>query len=148
MNTIENILFEESISSLRLELDFKNIPTKEYCEIILILKYCPSLVNNDIVAISEEIIWRIESMVFTLDKDTYKMIINLHSMLCKIPHTSKIINQLIVYCPWISKSPAVDPVVSPKAMKKANPVYKEPKIMKKARKKNDSPLKRNKHCPC
>ena len=143
MDTVENVLFEESIPDLRLELDFKNIPTKDYCEIVGLFKHSPSLVNEDIVSVAEEIISRIDSMVFTLDADTYKMISNLHFMLHRIPNTLNLIDQLIYYCPWISRSPAVEPVVSPQVMKKT-----KPKLMKKARKTSDSPLKKSKHCPC
>ena len=147
MDTVVNALFKERISDLRLELDFKNIPTKDYCEIVDIFKHCPSLVDEDIVSVAEEIISRIDSMVFTLDEDTYKMISNLNFMLHKIPNTLNIIDQLIFYCPWISKSPVVEPVVSPKVMKKAKQVHTKQKLMKKAKKTSDSPLK-SRRCPC
>ena len=74
---------------------------------------------------------------------TYKMISNIHFMLHRIPNTLNLIDQLIYYCPWISRSPAVEPVVSPRVMKKT-----KPKLMKKAKKTSDSPLKKSKHCPC
>tara|TARA_Y100000817_G_scaffold308919_1_gene297305 strand:- start:734 stop:1198 length:465 start_codon:yes stop_codon:yes gene_type:complete len=154
METVENVLLGEGIPALRLELDFENIPTKEYCEIVVIFKSCPSLVNDDIVSVTEEIISRIESMVFTLDEDTYRMINTIHFMLHKIPNTSNLIDRLMIYCPWISKSPAVDPVSSPKIMKKVKvkpqTIDKVPKIMKKEKVKSssDSPLRKSYLCPC
>ena len=86
-------------------------------------------------------------MIFTLDNDTYKMINNIHFMLHKIPNTLNLIDRLLLYCPWISKSPAVDPVSSPKIMKKMK--VKPPKIMKKVKSSSDSPLKSKSYlCPC
>ena len=154
METVENVLLGEGIPDLRLELDFENIPTKDYCEIVTLFKSCPSLVNDDIVSVTEEIISRIDSMIFTLDNDTYKLINNLHFMLHKIPNTTYLIDRLIMNCPWISKSPAVDPVSSPKIMKKEKvkpqTIDKVPKIMKKEKVKSssDSPLKKSYLCPC
>jgi len=156
METVENVLLGEGIPDLRLELDFENIPTKDYCEIVTLFKSCPSLVNDDIVSVTEEIISRIDSMIFTLDNDTYKLINNLHFMLHKIPNTTYLIDRLIMNCPWISKSPAVDPVSSPKIMKKMKikpqtvvSVDKVPKIMKKVKSSSDPPLKSKSYlCPC
>ena len=157
MHTVENVLLGEGIQDLRLELDFENIPTKDYCEIVALFKSCPSLVNDDIVSVTEEIISRIDSMIFTLDNDTYKLINNLHFMLHKIPNTTYLIDRLIMNCPWISKSPAVDPVSSPKIMKKPkkqgthiSDVSERPKIMLKVKQAIiDTPLKpQSKYCPC
>tara|TARA_Y100000817_G_scaffold130981_1_gene102636 strand:+ start:313 stop:786 length:474 start_codon:yes stop_codon:yes gene_type:complete len=157
MHTVENVLLGEGIQDLRLELDFENIPTNDYCEIVVALKSCPSLVNDDIVSITEEIILRIESTYFRLTDDTYKMINNLHYMLHKIPNTSNLIDNLKFYCPWISKSPAVDPVSSPKIMKKPkkqgthiSDVSGRPKIMLKVKQSIiDTPLEpQSKYCPC
>ena len=156
METIENVLFDDGIPPPLLELDFENIPTKDYCEIVALFKSCPSLVNDDIVSVTEEIISRIDSMIFTLDNDTYKMINNLHFMLHKIPNTLNLIDRLIMNCPWISKSPAVDPVSSPKIMKKMKvkpptivSVDKVPKIMKKVKSSSGPPLKSKSYlCPC
>ena len=156
METVENVLLDEGIQDLRLELDFENIPTKDYCEIVVLFKYCPSLVNDDIVSVTKEILSRIESTYFLLTDDTYKMINNLHSMLHKIPNSTYLIDRLILNCPWISKSPAVDPVSSPKIMKKMKvkpqtvvSVDKVPKIMKKEKERSDSPLKSQSYlCPC
>tara|TARA_Y100000590_G_scaffold84745_2_gene94695 strand:- start:4346 stop:4816 length:471 start_codon:yes stop_codon:yes gene_type:complete len=156
METVENVLLGEGIPDLRLELDFENIPTKDYCEIVTLFKSCPSLVNDDIVSVTEEIISRIDSMIFTLDNDTYKLINNLHFMLHKIPNTTYLIDRLIMNCPWISKSPAVDPVSSPKIMKKMKikpqtvvSVDKVPKIMKKVKSSSGPPLKSKSYlCPC
>ena len=153
METVENVLLEEGIQDLRLELDFENISTKDYCEIVVLFKYCPSLVNDDIVCVTKEIISRIESTYFLLTNDTYKMINNLHFMLHKIPNSTYLIDRLILNCPWISKSPAVDPVSSPKIMKKMKvkpqTVEKVPKIMKKEKERSNSPLKSQSYlCPC
>lgn len=154
MDTVENVLFEEDIQGIPLELDFENIPTKDYCEIVILFKYCPSLVNDDIVSVTEEIISRIETTYFRVNNDIYKMINNLYIMLQKIPDTSLLIDRLILHCPWISKSPAVDPVSSPKIMKKMKvksqtlgSINKAPVIMKKENN-SDPPLKKSHLCPC
>jgi len=154
MDTVENVLFDEDIQGILLELDFENIPTKDYCEIVILFKYCSSLVNDDIISVTEEIISRFETTYFRVNNDIYKMINNLHSMLHKIPDTTNLIDRLILHCPWISKSPAVEPVSSPKIMKKMKvkpqtlgSVNKAPVIMKEE-KKSDSPLKKSHLCPC
>ena len=140
METLENVLDDEGIQALRLELDFENIPTKDYCEIVALFKYCPSLVNEDIVSVSQEIISRIETTHFSISKGIYQMINNLYIMLQKIPDTSFLIDRFIMNCPWISKSPAVEPVASPKIMKKMKvkpqvvvSVNNAPVIMKKGK---------------
>tara|TARA_B100000767_G_scaffold201015_1_gene187944 strand:+ start:487 stop:942 length:456 start_codon:yes stop_codon:yes gene_type:complete len=143
---MENGLNDEGIPYLPLELDFENIPTEDYREIVVLFKYCPSLVNEDIVSVSQEIISRIETTHFVISKGTYQMINNLYIMLEKIPDTSLLIDRFIMNCPWISKSPAVEPVASPKIMKKMKvkakaviSLNKAPTIMKKE--KCDYPLK-------
>ena len=141
MESFGNLSNDRDIHDLLLELDFENIPTTDYCEIVVIFKYCPSLVNEDIVFVSEEIITRIESTHFLINKDTYNMINNLHSMLHNIPDTSHLIDKFTLNCPWLSKSPSISPVASPKIMKKIKqPFQKKTKVMKKAQKTSDTSL--------
>ena len=111
-----------------LDLDFENIPTKDYYDILLILKHSPSLVNGDIVCISEEIISRMESREIDTDsKISIAVIKNVYSMLHNIPETEHLTNQIRTLCQ--TKSPVISPPSGPREV--ASP--KQPKIMKKTK---------------
>jgi|TARA_B110000971_G_C19648146_1_gene336536 hypothetical protein len=111
-------------SDLYLVLDFENIPIRDYYDILLILKHSPSIVNDDIINISEEIISRMESRGIDIGcKVSIAVINNVYAMLHSIPDTSHLTNQIKSLYQYMTKSPAISPVSSPK----------QPKIMKKVK---------------
>lgn len=119
---------------LYLDLDFENIPMKDYYDILLILKHSPSLANGDIVCISEEIISRMARG----DRDIYSkiscaVIKIVYSMLQNIPDTEHLTNQIRTL--YQTNSPVISPPSRPAPTK-------QPNIMKKmknySRDKNDS----------
>tara|TARA_B110000285_G_scaffold195901_1_gene226502 strand:+ start:207 stop:686 length:480 start_codon:yes stop_codon:yes gene_type:complete len=118
---MEGFIQKEDVSELYLELDYKNIPSYEYYNILLILKHCPSLVDEEIISISEEIIHRMHTNVMD-DSRTARSIINsVYTMLHGIPDTKHLIEQIKNYYQSFINSPSISPVSSPQ----------KPKLMKK-----------------
>tara|TARA_Y100000817_G_C16762818_1_gene502434 strand:+ start:184 stop:612 length:429 start_codon:yes stop_codon:yes gene_type:complete len=142
MEDIENVLLDDDgIPKIYLELDFKNISTREYYYVVSTIKHCSSLVNDDIVSISEEMVSRIKTdILHGLDKNTIILFKILYRSLHSIPNTSNLIEEMKYFCPWLIYSPSISPVVSPKVMEGMKVNHrggKKPKVMKK--------VKKNKH---
>ena len=152
METIKNVLLDDPIPDLLLEFDFKNISTKEYYYIVQTIRHSPSLLNDDLVYISKEMVERIKNdTLHGIDKNTVVLFKMLFSILHTIPNTSYLIKEMEQYCPWLSHSPSISPVASPKIMEKMGdkqPINKKPKKMKKVKSLNDSPSFRSRNCPC
>lgn len=117
METTHNILFTRD-TLLNLELDFENIKTEDYYDILSILKYCPSLVNDDVLSISEEILSRLHARKIIQNRKNCSLINKLYSMLYVIHNTETLRSEFTSLCPWLSTSPSVSPVATPKIMKK------------------------------
>tara|TARA_A100001037_G_scaffold214670_1_gene192509 strand:+ start:304 stop:762 length:459 start_codon:yes stop_codon:yes gene_type:complete len=152
METIKNVLLDDPIPDLLLEFDFKNISTKEYYYIVQTIRHSSSLLNDDLVHISKEMVERVKNDTFHgIDKNTVILFNMLYSILHTIPNTSYLIKEMKQYCPWLSHSPSISPVASPKIMEKMNgkqPINKKPKKMKKVKPLNNSPSFRSRTCLC
>ena len=114
-----------SEKDLLLVFDLPNISIEEYNVILDTLRSCPSLVNNDIISISHEIIKRMNKGKIEKNKINIIMIQRLYSILKKIPDMRDLQKDFSIYYKNFMNSPATSPV-SP-------PPY--PKIMKKVKKK-------------
>lgn len=121
MNTsvcIKNPIFKEE--DLYLELDYENITNEEYSSIIIILKVCPSFVNQDIINISKEIIKRLRNEEITANKQNINTIRILYSLLKNISGTDELQIQIKKYYGCFIKSPVTTPVSAPKIMRKVS----------------------------
>ena len=61
---IKNVLLDDPIPDLLLEFDFKNISTKEYYYIVQTIRHSSSLLNDDLVHISKEMVERVKNDTF------------------------------------------------------------------------------------
>ena len=129
---VKNPIF--TVSDLYLELDYENIPNEEYNEILIILKLCPSLVNEDILQIASEIIKRMEMREITVNHKNIDTVRRVYYLLQKIPETNDLQLQIRQYYGAFIKSPVASPVTTPKIM---------PKIPRKS-----SAQSRERYCPC
>ena len=99
METIKNVLLDDPIPDLLLEFDFKNISTKEYYNIVQTIRHSPTLLNDDLVHISKEMVERIKNDTFHgIDKNTVILFNMLYSILHTIPNTSYLIKEMKLYC--------------------------------------------------
>ena len=112
--SIENPFFE----GFPLILDLPNIADETYNEILSILKYSPSLVNEDVISITEEIIQRIENEEFSSSPLNVTTIKNLFSLLKRIPDTRELQYRLKFYYSNMVCSPISSPVSPPHIPKK------------------------------
>jgi hypothetical protein len=128
---MKNPIFTDS--ELYLELDYENIPIREYNAILIILNSCPSLVNEDILQISSEIIKRMEMREITANSKNIDTVRRLYYLLQNIPETNDLQLQIRHYYGAFIKSPVASPVTPPK-------------IMPKPRK--SSTQSRERYCPC
>ena len=115
-----------SKTDLLLVFDHPNISIEEYNDIIDTLRNCPSLVNNDIISISHEIIKRMNEG--KIEKNTINIITiqRLYSILKRIPDIRDINTNFSFYYKIFMNSPTTSPVSPPSF----------PKIMKKVKKQN------------
>ena len=127
--SVKNPIFQDEEEDLILELDYENITNEEYNAIIKILKYCPTLVNNDIISISHTIIGRMERREIHANHLNIDTVRRLYNLLQYIPETNSIQLEFRRYFGAFIKSPVASPVTPPKIMKKA-------------------PREREKLCPC
>lgn len=136
MENVEYVLLDDSIPDLRLELDFENITTKEFYYIVVTIKHCPSLVNDDIVSISEEMVKRIKTdTLHNIDKNTVNLFKILYQSLQSILNTSDLIEEMKYFCPWLVCSPSISPVRPPTVMDVSNTRFNIiPKKIKKLKK--------------
>ena len=112
--SIENPFFE----GFPLILDLPNIANETYNEILSILKYSPSLVDEDVISITEEIIQRIENEEFSPSPLNVTVIKNLFSLLKRIPNTKELQYRLKFYYSNMVSSPISSPVSPPPITKK------------------------------
>ena len=111
---IENPFFE----GFPLILDLPNIKNETYNEILSILKYSPSLVDDDIISIAEEIILRIEEKKFLSSPLNVTIVKNLFSLVKRIPNTIDLQYRIRFYYSNIVGSPISSPVSPPPIPKK------------------------------
>ena len=115
-----------SKTDLLLVFDHPNISIEEYNDIINTLRSCPSLVNNDIISISHEIIKRMNEGKIEKNRINIITIQRLFSILKRIPDIKNIYTHFSFYYRIFMDSPATSPV---------SPPY--PKVMKKVKKTNN-----------
>ena len=121
------------LEDLYLVFDLHNIKNETFGEILEIIKYCSSLVNDDVISIAEEILKRIEEKKFLPSPLNITIIKNLFSLVKRIPDTRELQYSIKYYYSNIVSSPISSPVSPP-------PI---PKKMKKSKDRlND------KVCPC
>ena len=112
--SIENPFFE----GFPLILDLPNIKNETYNEILTILKYSPSLVNDDVISIAEEILKRIEEKKFLSSPLNITIVKNLFSLVKRIPDTRELQYRINFYYSNIVSSPISSPVLPPPIPKK------------------------------
>jgi hypothetical protein len=112
--SIENPFFE----GFPLILDLPNIKNETYNEILSILKYSPSLVDDDIISIAEEIILRIQKEKFLSSPLNVTIVKNLFSLVKRIPDTRELQYRIRFYYSNIVSSPISSPVSPPPIPKK------------------------------
>lgn len=111
---IENPFF----GGFPLILDLPNIKNETYNEILSILKYSPSLVDDDIISIAEEILKRIEEKKFLSSPLNVTIVKNLFSLVKRIPNTIDLQYRIRFYYSNIVGSPISSPVSPPPIPKK------------------------------
>lgn len=111
---IENPFF----GGFPLILDLPNIKNETYNEILSILKYSPSLVDDDIISIAEEILKRIEEKKFLTSPLNITIVKNLFSLVKRIPNTIDLQYRIRFYYSNIVGSPISSPVSPPPIPKK------------------------------
>ena len=111
---IENPFF----GGFPLILDLPNIKNETYNEILSILKYSPSLVDDDIISIAEEILKRIEEKKFLSSPLNVTIVKNLFSLVKRIPNTIDLQYRIKFYYSNIVGSPISSPVSPPPIPKK------------------------------
>lgn len=112
--SVENPFFE----GFPLILDLPNIKNETYNEILSVLKYSPSLVDDDIISIAEEIIHRFEQEVFPSSHLNVTIIKNLFSLVKRIPNTIDLQYRIKFYYSNMVSSPISSPVSPPPIPKK------------------------------
>ena len=115
-----------SKTDLLLIFDHPNISIEGYNDIIDTLRSCPSLVNNDIISISHEIIKRMNEGEIEKNRINIITIQHLYSILKRIPDIKDICTNFSFYYRTFMNSPATSPVSPPPC----------PKVMKKVKKTN------------
>ena len=116
--SVENPFFE----GFPLILDLENIKNETYNEILSVLKYSPSLVDDDIISIAEEILKRIEEEKFLASPLNVTIVKNLFSLIKRVPHTRELQYRIrFNYSNMVSSpiSSPVSPPPIPKKMKKS-----------------------------
>lgn len=116
--SVKNPIFQVEDEDLILELDYENITNEEYNAIMKILKSCPTLVNNDVISISHEIIGRMERREIHANHLNIDTIRRLYYLLQYIPDTNSMQVEMRRYYGAFIKSPVASPVTPPKIMKK------------------------------
>lgn len=112
--SIENPFFE----GFPLILDLPNIKNETYNEILTILKYSPSLVDDDVISIAEEILQRIEGKKFITSPLNVTIVKNLFSLVKRIPDTRELQYRIKFYYSDMVSSPISSPVSPPPIPKK------------------------------
>ena len=112
--SIENPFFE----GFPLILDLPNIKNETYNEILTIIKYSPSLVDDDVISIAEEILQRIEGKKFLTSPLNVTIVKNLFSLVKRIPNTRELQYRIKFYYSDMVNSPISSPVSPPPIPKK------------------------------
>lgn len=113
---------------LYLVFDLRNIKNETFGEILSIIKYCPSLVNDDIVSIGEELSYRMQEKLIEPSPTNIKTIKNLYNLITRIPNTDDL--QCRIKFVWgdLLSTPicfSVCPPPIPKKMKKCKSYLKD-----------------------
>lgn len=118
---------------LSLVFDYPTIKNETFGEILSIIKYSPSLVNDDIISIGEELTYRMQEKLIEPSTTNLTTIKNLYYLIRGIPNTYDLQCRFKAVYDDMLSSPIFSPVSPP-------PI---PKKMKKPK----SYLK-DKMCPC
>ena len=106
------------LKGLPLILDYHNIKNETYGEILNILKFSPSLVDDDIISIGEEIVIRIEREEFTQTHFNVCLVKNLFNLIKRIPNTIDLQYRIKSAYGNMINSPISSPVSPPPIPKK------------------------------
>lgn len=127
-------------SEYNLDFDFENLSISDFEIITKILILCPSIVNEDIIQISNEIIKRFSRNEIIFNEKDFLSIKYIYNNLRRIPNTEGQRSLIYeYYSAFLDDSPSVSPVRSPQKIEKIiNPSIKVPvpvpSFMKKCKK--------------
>lgn len=108
---------------LYLEYDFESLTIIDLAEIINILKYSPSLVNEDIIDIADELISRFSNgLIFKTHEEALSVKI-IYNSLKVLPHSQERMRIIYdYYNSLLHLSPSVSPVKTPRTSNYSIPV--------------------------